>query len=244
MIRILLVLLLSFFNVGIDRVAVRFVDPEPPEVIDKLPEGLPDTFPLRFSSLGRDFGRIKTGALIEGEFWYRNTSTAPVRVFVNEDIYSGQPGCSIPSRIVAPGEARRVRYHVNTLHRRGEYHSIINLGIAADLFAAAFPIDATIIPDVFFEPIKLYLMEVPTGEGKEYTIFACGRGIDFDVTDINVTSNDVHPAPLAISQGTSEAVFLWNELYIRIPITIRVLPGAPIGEYMYNIAFVTNREQP
>jgi hypothetical protein len=145
---------------------------------------------------------------------------------------------------LAAGECRRIEYAVDTRHRRGDLHKRVSVHVSAPGSRAhesiGLDITATVLPSLFFDPAKIYLPEVPTLTGASHTIDVFGRGIDFDVLEVSV-GGDANGLTITRDKPI-EAVALWGELYLKVPVTITVPPGTPIGEHAWDIRFRTNRD--
>ena len=217
------------------------VGPQPP-VAAALPPEVSEDFPVRLSRLLHDAGRVEAGTVIEGTVWFQNVSGREVPVAYAPK--QGLGGVDVIRRAaLAPGEWGRIDYCIDTRRRQGELHKWVLLQVEAPLSddprAVGMEVTGLVLPEIFIDPPKLALLDVPTTHGAEQTIMIYGRGIDFDVDAVCVQGGD--PSSLAVVRGRSEAVFLWDELYIRVPFTLRVAAGTPIGEHQWNIAFSTNR---
>lgn len=239
-IRRLLAIVLLVLSACVQAGTSRVLDTtsEPPEpVCNLLPRDLPESFPLRFNMVEYDFGRISDAKTLYFEVWFENVSDREVCAsYVSTSC--GMPGCLVPNHTLAPGEKKHIDVTINPAKRPlGEYKRMITIELYGKMIT--LPIKGFIVPRVMFTPTKTYLMEVPTATGKATTVEVCGHGHNFNITSISVLDSDGCPAsdPLEISKGPREPVVTLDEPYVRIPVTITVPPGTPIGEHAWMIHF-------
>jgi hypothetical protein len=195
--------------------------------------------PLEFDAMAFDFGNIPDTEDVTHVFKFRNKTDHKVVIRGAH----GSCGCTVPALVKTtfePSETGEMTVKFSPQHRRGANPKAVTIEYQepAGTPNTIVTINSNVQPLVVVDPIKAFLMDVDTKEGKTMDVTISGRKPDFKVTSVDCKSELVQ-----VTIGTPKEVVLDNDKFQQYPLTVTVLPKTPVGPVNTELTIHTNEEK-
>lgn len=196
----------------------------------------PAQSPLAFEAMNHDFGNIPDTAMVSHTFKFTNKLDKQVTIHTA----TGSCGCTVPdlpTKVFAPGQSGEMTVTFNPQNRRGAQPKQVTITYAepAGTPNTILTITSNVQPLMVIEPMKMYLMEVDSRQGKTTEITVSGRKADFKVEGVTTSNPN-----LEITVGEKRETLVEGETFQQYPVSVTVKPGAPLGEFQTELAIRTN----
>ncbi|CAG0975560.1 hypothetical protein PHYC_01481 [Phycisphaerales bacterium] len=190
-----------------------------------------------FADLTHDFGIISDDKTVEFEYKFKNEGTGPLTIVKTQ----GSCGCTVPALAkleYAPGEEGAIKIQFNPNHKRGPQHTTVTVSTNDDSSRnVVLNVKSDVRPMVTVDPQVVSMGEVPKGKGKTMTVTVTSRKKDLTVVGAQATIASAAAKALPGVEAEVNGEQVW-----QYPIEVSVLPTAPVGQVVGNIAVRTNED--
>lgn len=190
---------------------------------------------ITFEELTHDFGIISDDKTVEWEYKFKNEGTGPLTIVKTQ----GSCGCTVPALTkleYAPGEEGKIKIQFNPNHKRGPQHTTVTVSTNDDSNrSVVLNVKSDVRPMVTVDPQVVSMGEVPKGKGKTMTVTVTSRKQDLTIVGAQATIAAATAKTLPGVEAEVNGEKVW-----QYPIEVSILPTAPVGQVVGNIAVRTN----
>ena len=195
----------------------------------------PADSPFTWSTMVHDWGMIDDTSRKSHTFSFTNTTDQPLSIRAR-----GSCGCTVPQLTKTsylPGESGEITVEFNPAGRRGLQTQHVNIEYtnAPNIPQTRLTIQSNVRPLVMVDPGRTNLPRVDYGVGHTEQLIVTSRDPSLEI--LSVTSDNPY---VTVSVGSPGETIFEGEPAKTIPISVSIVPNAPLGKLGANISFETN----
>jgi hypothetical protein len=195
----------------------------------------PADSPFTWSTMVHDWGMIDDTARKSFTFSFTNTSDKPFSIRAR-----GSCGCTVPQLAKTsylPGESGEITVEFNPAGRRGAQTQHVNIEYtnSPNTPQTRLTVQSNIRPIVMLDPGRTNLPRVDYGVGHTEELVVTSRDPSLQI--LSATSDNPNVTVVLGQPGETE---FEGEPALRIPVSVSIVPNAPLGKLGATISFETN----